>query len=105
VLFTCSRPSCYNIFMKRFLKPIYALLIILILAVISLHSSSGVIYIFDLKKEIGMLRAENEKLKVSNEDLRNNIKELETNNKLIESMARSKLGLVSPDEIVYEFKD
>jgi cell division protein FtsB len=91
--------------MKRFLKPGYALLITLVLVIISLNSKSGILYLFQLKKEIQTLRDENEKLKLSNDDIHHTIKELGDNPKLIESMARSKLGLVSPDEIVYEIKD
>jgi cell division protein FtsB len=91
--------------MKRFLKPAYALLITLVLGIISLNSKSGILYIYELKKEIQTLRDENEKIKISNEDIRHTIKELGNNPKLIESMARSRLGLVSSDEVVYEIKD
>ncbi|MBN1114392.1 MAG: septum formation initiator family protein [Oligoflexia bacterium] len=91
--------------MKKIIRIRYALVFILILFVISLSSKDGIIYLFRLKSEIRELKTEIDELTTANNDINKKTESIKKTPRFYEIYARTKLGMIKSDEIVYEVKD
>ena len=90
--------------MVSYIKVKYALVIVGLLILHSLISSSGIRYIFKINSEIKKVKKEIVEIKKENLEQKIKLKEVQDNPKLLEIYARTKLGMVKPDEIIYEIK-
>ncbi|MCX6112803.1 MAG: septum formation initiator family protein [Proteobacteria bacterium] len=86
------------------MKVKYALIIVSIFLAHSIISSSGVRYIFKINNEIRKVKKEITALKEENKEQEAKLKEVHNNPRLLEIYARTKLGMVRPDEVIYELK-
>jgi len=75
---------------SKYMKPKYAIIVVGLLFLHSLISDSGIIKMFKIRSEISKIKKE--------------IQEIQNNPRLIETYARTKLGLIKPNETVYEIK-
>ena len=68
----------------------------------SLFSNNGIRYLVKIHSEIGKVKREIVAMEQENKAQEAKLQEVYNNPRLIEIYARSKLGMVKPDEIVYE---
>ncbi len=87
-----------------YLKPKYALMIVGVFVLQSLISSNGIRYLFRIEHEIRKVKREIASIQAENKEQETKLKEVYNNPRLFEVYARTKLGMVKPDEIVYEIK-
>lgn len=90
--------------MGTYIKVKYALLLVSLLILHSLISSNGTRYIFKINSEIKKVKKEIAEIKKENLEQKIKLKEVQDNPKLLEIYARTKLGMVKTDEIIYEIK-
>jgi len=90
--------------LRMFLFPRYALIVVGILVFLSLTSKTGIRYLFDINKNINQVKNEAAEIQKKNDELRATINDFKNNPNMIELYARTKLGLVKKDEIIYEIK-
>ncbi len=90
--------------LNKFIKIKYALLVLLGFLLLSLSSKGGLLYLIRLNNSINELKTEIKKTEKQNQEYENKIQELYSNPKLFEIYARTKLGMVKKDEIIYELK-
>ena len=88
----------------KYMKPRYALTIVGILFVYSLISDSGIIKMLNIRKEIRKVKKDIENIQSNSKQQKKKLEEIQNNPRLIETFARTKLGLIKPDETVYEIK-
>ncbi len=82
----------------------YALIVVGLLVLQSLISSNGIRYIFKINNEIKKVKKEIAEIKKENVEQKIKLQELKDNPKLLEIYARTKLGMVRPDDTIYEIK-
>lgn len=87
---------------KRHVKLL--VLILAALAVASVMSNRGLVRLVQLHRERAELAREIEYLQATNAGLAAEAHGLKTDPGRIEAIAREELGLVKPDEIIYEFR-
>lgn len=73
------------------------------LAALSLFGEKGLLRIYRMEREKAALRAEIQRLERSIEALSREAQTLRDHPEGLEELAREALGLVRPDEIVYQF--
>ena len=88
----------------KIMKPKYAWIFVGVLFIISLISDSGVYYLIKLKSETSSIKSEIKELEKESLEFEEKIKTTKDNPKLMELYARTKLGMVRPDETIYEKK-
>ena len=93
-----------NINWDRFTQTKYAWGFVCLLFVISLASDSGIRYLIKLKWEIHSIKKNIAEIEKQNKELEAKAQLTRNNPKLMEIYARTKLGMVKPDETVYEIK-
>lgn len=81
-----------------------ALVIFIILIVVGIFHNHGLIYVIKKKININKIKNEQIVLQKSNVEYKEKIKALKTNKKLIEELARTELGMVKKNEIIYQLK-
>ena len=82
----------------------YAWAFVAMLFVISLISDSGIRYLIKLRWNIYTIKKEIAEIEKQNKELEEKSSLTKNNPKLMELYARTKLGMVKPDETVYEIK-
>ena len=93
-----------NINWDKFTQTKYAWGFVGLLFVISLVSDNGIRYLIKLKLEIQNTKKDIAEIEQKNEELEQKIKITRNNPRIMEIYARTKLGMVRPDETVYEIK-
>ncbi len=88
----------------KIIQPKYAWAFVALLFVLSLISDSGVRYLIKLRWSIHTIKKEIAAIEKQNKELEEKASLTRNNPKLMELYARTKLGMVKPDETVYEIK-
>jgi cell division protein FtsB len=86
------------------MKPKYAIIVVGLLFLHSLISDSGIIKMFKIRSEISKIKKEIQEIQAQSEEQEKRLEEIQNNPRLIETYARTKLGLIKPNETVYEIK-
>ena len=79
--------------------------IIVIMLAFAMFGNRGIIHIFKLKRQQAALEEQLAQVEVVNDGLRKEISSLNSDRHHLERMARSQLGMVREDEVVYQFSD
>ena len=82
----------------------YAWALVFLLFIISLISDSGIRYLIKLRWGIHTIKKEIALIEQQNKNLEEKSNLTKNNPKLMELYARTRLGMVKPDETVYEIK-
>jgi cell division protein FtsB len=90
--------------LHSYMRPKYALAAVGVLLLISLASSSGIRYMFKIHSEIRKVKREIAAIEKESKLEEAKLQGVKDNPRLLEIYARTKLGMVKPDEIVYEIK-
>lgn len=85
---------------RSYLIPVACLAFILFFTV---FGERGLLRIYEMRKEKGRIDLKSNELKAENEQLRLEIASLHNDPRYLERIARKDLGLVKPNEIVYQF--
>ena len=93
-----------NINWDRFTQTKYAWGFVCLLFIISLVSDRGIRYLIKLKWEIHSIKKDIAEIEKQNKELEERSSLIRNNPKLMEIYARTKLGMVKPDETIYEIK-
>ena len=88
----------------RFTQTKYAWSLVGLLLLISLISDRGIRYLVKLRWEIHSIKKDIAEIEKQNKALEEKAALTRNNPKLMEIYARTKLGMVKPDETVYEIK-
>jgi len=83
--------------------PIGAATIIVVFLLVALFGERGILRELNYRHQRDQLQQELHQLEAQNEDLRKEIDTLRHNGKYVETIARRELGMVKPDEIIYQF--
>jgi cell division protein FtsB len=83
--------------------PLWPLGAIAVVFLFALFSNRGVLHIFKLKKQQAELQQQLAQVEGVNAGLRKEIISLNTDRHHLERLARSQLGMVRDDEVVYQF--
>ena len=105
---TCARyrsPMASFSRFLRFLLPIALLLAAAIVVPLKLFSSQGLERVERLEQELQVLKENNRQLARENQTLLSEIRAFHSNPGYIEKVARDELGMVGPNEIIYQFPD
>ncbi|MCK6554200.1 septum formation initiator family protein [Candidatus Binatia bacterium] len=74
---------------------------ILLLATAAVFGDNGLVRLRELQRALTSLEQRAFQLQQSNEQMREHIRRLESDDALIEKLARERLGLVKPGDLVY----
>lgn len=74
----------------------------LLIILVAIFHENGILTIYEFENELAQLRADNENLKKENHKIRYEIDALKSDPFAIEILAREKLNMVRPGEIVYK---
>ena len=85
--------------------PILLLLMTAIVVPMKLFDHRGFARVERLGRELSDLEAENQRLIRENEKLRTQIRLYRSDPGFVEKIARDELGMVGPDEIIYQFPE
>lgn len=88
----------------RFTQTKYAWGFVGLLFIISMVSDRGIRYLIKLKWEIHSIKKDIAEIEKQNKELEAKASLTRNNPKLMEIYARTKLGMVKPDETIYEIK-
>ncbi|MCM2265557.1 MAG: septum formation initiator family protein [Desulfuromonadales bacterium] len=77
--------------------------VVAVVFVFALFGDRGIFHIFKLKSQQSDLQLQLAKIEEVNAGLRKEIASLSTDRRHLERMARSQLGMVRDDEVVYQF--
>lgn len=69
----------------------------------TVFGEQGLLRINDLKRERNLIEEKSAELRATNEKLRQEIALLQSDRRYLERIARTELGLVKPNEIIYQF--
>ena len=89
----------------RFALPIALLLTAAIGVPVKVLDSQGIERVKRLRKELETLEEDNAKMRRENEALKREIRSFHSDPSYIERVARDELGMVGPDEVIYQFPD
>jgi len=95
-------------FFGRFAKialPLALLMLAAIFVPFKVFDSKGLKRVKRLKHELVELKEDNTRIRRENEDLRSKIRAFHSDLRYIEKVARDDLGMVAPDEIIFQFPD
>lgn len=87
--------------MKKVLITTSFTILILVISYITIYGQKGLIYLRSMQYQLAKLEQVNIKYKINNKKLREEIDLLKYNSKYIEDKARTELGLVKKEEIIY----
>jgi len=77
--------------------------IILFFLLFTVFGERGVLHIYRLAQEKDEIQKKAAQIKAENEQLKREIEALKSDRRYLESIARKELGLVRPNEIIYQF--
>jgi cell division protein FtsB len=83
--------------------PWWPLGVVTVMFTFALCGDRGILHIFKLKRQQADLRQQLSRVEETNTGLRQEIASLSTDRRHLERMARSQLGMVRDDEVVYQF--
>ncbi|MCK9523856.1 MAG: septum formation initiator family protein [Proteobacteria bacterium] len=92
----------FSHFMWR-LFPVVLLVTTAIYVPLKLTDDKGYTRVREIQRDLQSLRMENREIRRENEVLRNQIRAIHADPDFIENIARNELGMIAPDEIVYQF--
>lgn len=78
-------------------------MLVLLLLGFALFGDKGILRAIQLNRQKTSLQAELHRMEEANSALREEIKSLRSDHRYIEDIARRELGMVKPDELVYQF--
>ncbi len=90
--------------LERLMQPKYGWYFAILLLLISIFSNTGIRQLVKIRWDIYKNKKDIKELEIQNNALRAKISEIKQNPRMMEVYARSKLGMVRSDEIVYEIK-
>ena len=70
---------------------------------VKLADGNGYQRVREIRRDLQVLRDENRRIKRENEALRNQIRAIHADPDFIENIARNEMGMIGPDEVVYQF--
>lgn len=88
---------------RRRLIPIWFIVLVLIMLGVMSFGDRGLLRVLQTKRQIAELEAQIAELEATNTELRKEIEALNTDLRTIERIARRELGMVRPDEVVFQF--
>ena len=68
-----------------------------------LHDANGYRRVERLKSELESLKSRNRQLSRENEAVRQKIKAIQSDADFIENIARNEMGMIGPNEVIYQF--
>ena len=83
--------------------PIVLLLGTVVYVPMKLNDENGYRRVERLKDELLYLKERNRKLSRENEAVRSKIKAIQSDADYIENIARNEMGMIGPDEVIYQF--
>ncbi|HOW16195.1 MAG TPA: septum formation initiator family protein [bacterium] len=90
--------------LERLMQAKYGWYFAILLLVVSIFSNTGIRQLVKIRWDIYKNKKDIKELEIQNNALRAKISEIKQNPRMMEVYARSKLGMVRSDEIVYEIK-
>jgi cell division protein FtsB len=90
--------------LERLMQAKYGWYFAILLLLISIFSNTGIRQLVKIRWDIYKNKKDIKELEIQNNALRAKISEIKQNPRMMEVYARSKLGMVRSDEIVYEIK-
>ncbi len=81
---------------------ILGLVLFVSMILVAVFSDKGFVTAYDFRNELEALEGSNEKLSVENSVLKEEIAALKSDSFAVEKIARGKLNLVKPGEVVYQ---
>ena len=83
--------------------PVVLLLCAAVYVPVKLHDDNGYRRIQRISAELEALEARNRRIQRENESLRTQIQAIQSDPDYIENLARNEMGMIGPDEVVYQF--
>ena len=83
--------------------PVVLLLLAAIVVPVKLFDDNGLARIEKLQHELKVLKSANRQIRRQNNSIRNQINAFHENPEYIENVARSEMGMIAQDEVVYQF--
>lgn len=83
--------------------PLLLLAVVVLYVLAALFGDRGIMRELQHRRTLQSLNTELDKVSGRNEELRREIDALRSNGKYVETIARRELGMVKPDEIIYQF--
>ena len=83
--------------------PVALLLGTVVYVPMKLNDENGYRRVERLKNELQYLKARNRKLSRENEAVRQKIMAIQSDADYIENIARNEMGMIGPDEVIYQF--
>ena len=83
--------------------PWWPLGVVVVVFVFALCGDRGILHLFKLKRQQAELQQQLAQVEAVNDGLRKEITSLSADRRHLERMARSQLGMVRDDEVVYQF--
>jgi len=90
--------------LNGYIRVKYALAFATLLLLISIASDNGIRYLFKIRGEINKVKKEIAEIEQESREQETKLKEVRDDPRLLEIYARTKLGMIKPDETVYEIK-
>jgi cell division protein FtsB len=86
-----------------FTLPLALLLGTAVYVPMKLNDSDGYARVDRLREELESLKSQNRRLARENDAVRQNIRAIQSDADYIENIARNEMGMIGPDEVVYQF--
>ena len=83
--------------------PIWFIVLGVVMVGMILFGDRGLLRVFQAQRQLADLEAQIAVLEATNTELRKEIESLQVDLRTIENIARRELGMVRPDELVYQF--
>lgn len=83
--------------------PVVLVIATIIYVPMKLNDKQGYARVQQIKTEIKSLEIKNRKIKRENISLRSQIRAIHSDPNYIENIARNEMGMIAPDEVVYQF--
>lgn len=83
--------------------PIWFIVLVVVMVGMILFGDRGLLRVFQSQQQLAEMGAQIAALEATNADLRKKIEALQSDLGTIENIARRELGMVRPDELVYQF--
>lgn len=77
--------------------------VVLCILFFTVFGERGLLHIYRLSQEKDDIQKKVEQMRSDNDRLKREIEALKTNRRYLETIARKELGLVRPNEIIYQF--
>jgi cell division protein FtsB len=86
-----------------FILPLALLLGTAVYVPLKLNDNDGYARVDRLREELESLKSQNRRLARENDAVRQNIRAIQSDADYIENIARNEMGMIGPDEVVYQF--